>query len=145
MKDAPSVENLLTEWFHLGPADGRLESVRSAVEEQELLVAEIAERIIGFIHYVMHDDIIDGGPNSFITAFYVSPANRGQGVGTSLLESAIADALQRGAVGVETSTIHVRAKRFYEKHHFRQAVGDISEVFLELDISEYLRAKNTSS
>jgi GNAT superfamily N-acetyltransferase len=140
MKDAPFVDNLLTEWFDWGPADGRLKSVRTAVEKKELLVAETAGRIIGLIHYVMHDDIIDGGPNSFITAFYVSPANRGEGVGTSLLESAIADALQRGAVGVETSTIHVRAKRLYEKHHFKQTVGDISEVFLELDISEYLQA-----
>jgi GNAT superfamily N-acetyltransferase len=123
LKDAASVDNLLTEWFDWGPAEGRLKSVRSAVEKQELLVAEIGERIIGFIHYVMHDDIIDGGPNSFITAFYVSPANRGEGVGTSLLESAIAEALQRGAVGVETSTIHVRAKRLYERHHFKTDGG----------------------
>jgi hypothetical protein len=78
MKDAPSVDNLLTEWFNWGPADGRLKSTRSAVEKKELLVAEIAGRIIGFIHYVTHDDIIDGGPNSFISAFYVAPANRGE-------------------------------------------------------------------
>jgi len=141
MRDAPLVEDLLTEWFDQEPPTGRLQSIQSAIEKQELLVAEVADRIIGFIHYIMHEDIIDGGPNSFISAFYVSGKSRGKGVGASLLECVIEDALKRGAVGVETSTIHARAKRLYEKHHFKQTVGDIGEVFLELDISEYLRAK----
>jgi hypothetical protein len=35
----------------------------------------------------------------------------------------------------------VRAKELYEKHHFKQTMGDIGEVFLELDIAEYLQAK----
>jgi len=89
----------------------------------------------------MHEDIIDGGPNSFITAFYVSPAYRGKGVGTLLLNEAIADSLTMGAVGVETSTIQKFAKNLYEKYHFGQTMGEIGEVFLELDIPEYLRIK----
>jgi hypothetical protein len=52
---------------------------------------------------------------------------------------------ERGAVGVEISTIHKRAKKLYEKHHFKQAVGDIGEVFFELDIADYLRAKRTKA
>jgi len=66
-----------------------------------------------------------------------------KGIGTVLLERAIADSLARGAVGVETSTIHKRAKKLYENHQFKQTVGDIGEVFLELDLAEYLRAKRT--
>jgi len=102
----------------------------------EVLVAEVDGKVVGFIHFVMHEDVIDGGPNAFITAFYVSPAHRGKGVGSRLLRAAVADVLERGAVGVETSTIHESAKRLYERHHFKQAKGDIAEVFLELDIDE---------
>ena len=140
--DAAGVDDLLSEWFDWKPISGRLKSVQRAVRKKELLVAETDDsRVVGFIHYVLHEDIIDGGPNAFISAFYVSKAERGKGVGTLLLEQAITNSLARGAVGVETSTIHKRAKQLYERHHFKQTMGDIGEAFLELDIAEYLRAK----
>ncbi|OLE71171.1 hypothetical protein AUF78_03280 [archaeon 13_1_20CM_2_51_12] len=138
--DAPAVDGLLSEWFDWKPESGRLESVKRAIRNREVLVAQSNKRIIGFIHYIMHEDIIDGGPNSFISANYVSSRDRGRGVGTLLLKEMIRDSLARGAVGVETSTIHERAKKFYERQHFKQTLGDIAEVFLELDIQEYLRA-----
>ncbi len=141
MTDAPGVDNLLSEWFDWKPISGRLKSVQRAVRKKELLVTEAGSRVVGFIHYVLHEDIIDGGPNAFISAFYVSEAERGKGVGSLLLEQAITDSLARGAVGVETSTIHMRAKQLYERHHFKQTKGDIGEVFLELDIAEYSQAR----
>ena len=139
MTDALNVDALLSEWFDWKPESGRLESVRRAVRKRELLVAEVHSRIIGFIHYVMHEDIIDGAPNSFISAFYVTESYRRRGVGTLLLEAAITDSLAKGAVGVETSTIHALARKLYERLHFKQTMGDIGEVFLELDIDEYLK------
>ena len=138
--DAPAVDRLLSEWFDWKPESGRLESVKRAIHHHEILVARSNKRIVGFIHYVMHEDIIDGGPNAFISANYVSSRDRGRGVGTLLIREMIKDSLARGAVGVETSTIHARAKKFYERQHFKQTLGDIPEVFLELDIQEYLRA-----
>jgi GNAT superfamily N-acetyltransferase len=141
MTDAPSVDSLLSEWFDWKPSSGRLESIKRAVRKRELLVAETGSAVIGFIHYVMHEDIIDGAPNAFISAFYVSEGQRGKGVGTLLLEHALTDSLARGAVGVETSTIHARAKELYERHHFKQTMGDIGEVFLELDTAEYSKTK----
>ena len=142
---APAVDSLLSEWFDWKPSSGRLESIQRAITKRELLVAQSRTRVIGFIHYVMHEDIIDGGPNSFISAFYVSRASRGKGVGTLLLDEAITDSLTRGAVGVETSTIHASAKRLYERNHFKQTMGEIGEVFLELDIPEYLQSKKTGT
>jgi len=139
--DALAVDSLLSEWFDWKPDSGRIDSILRAITRGELLVAQDCSRVIGFIHYVMHEDIIDGGLNSFITAFYVSPAYRGKGVGTLLLTEAVGDSLAVGAVGVETSTIHSSAKKLYEKHYFKQTMGDIGEVFLELDILEYVRAK----
>ena len=139
--DAPALDSLLSEWFDWKPSSGRLESIQRAITKRELLVAHDRARVIGFIHYVMHEDIIDGGLNSFMTAFYVSPSYRGRGVGTLLLEGAIADSLAMGAVGAETSTLHTLAKKLYESHHFKQTMGDVGEVFLQLDIPEYLRSK----
>lgn len=143
--DASSVDSLLSEWFDWKPDSGRLESIRRAIAKGELLVAQDRTLIIGFIHYVAHEDVIDGGPNSFITAFYISPSHRGRGVGTLLLERAIANSLALGAVGVETSTTQALARKLYEKLHFKQTTGDIGEVFLELDIHEYLQAKKKGS
>jgi GNAT superfamily N-acetyltransferase len=144
--DAPQVESLLCEWLSWRRRSRRTEgSVKKALKDSELLVAQSGSHLVGFIHYVMHEDIIDGEPNAFITAFYVSTKARGVGTGTALLEGAIADSLSRGAVGVETSTLHSYAKRFYEKKHFKQAFfGDIKEAFLELDVEEYLNSKRAS-
>ena len=143
--DAPAVDSLLSEWFDWKPDSGRLESIHKAIDKGELLVAQDLAKVVGFIHCVMHGDIIDGGLNSFITAFYVSLPYRGQGVGSLLLEEAIADSLAMGAVGVETSTTYASAKKLYERHHFKGTWGDIGEVFLELDIPEYLKAKKNVS
>jgi len=120
MTDAPAVDRLLSEWFDWKPESGRLESVKRAIHHHEILVAQSNNRIVGFIHYIMHQDIIDGGPNGFISANYVSSGHRGRGIGTLLLKEMIKDSLARGAVGVETSTIHARAKKFYERQHFKQ-------------------------
>lgn len=97
---------------------------------------------MGFIHYLLRRDIIDGGLNSFISAFYFSKRYRKKGVGSRLLEGAISDSLARGAVGMETSTTSSKAKKLYQEHHFKQTRGDIKEVFLELDIEEYLRIRD---
>ena len=141
LTDASAIDSLLSEWLPSKPDAGRLRSIKTATRNREMLVAQDQERTIGFIHYVKHEDVIDGGPNTFVTAFYVSPRFRGKGIGGLLLDSMIRDSLTMGAVGVETSTIHKLAKKLYERHHFKQTMGDIGEVFLELDIPEYLKAK----
>lgn len=139
--DVLGVDALLSEWFEWKPESGRLESIQRAVQKRELLVAKVNSRIIGFIHYVMREDIIDGAPNSFISAFFVTESYRRRGVGTLLLEVAITNSLARGAVGVETSTTHALARKLCERLHFKQTMGDIGEVFLELDLNEYLKSK----
>lgn len=139
--DAPCINSLLSEWFEWKPAAGRLRSVRRAIRNRELLVAENSGKLIGFIHFIKHEDIIDGGPNTFITAFYVSRGHRRKGIGTRLLNKSIVESFRMGALGVETSTIHRLAKKLYEKNHFKQTIGDIGEVLLELDIPEYLKKR----
>jgi ribosomal protein S18 acetylase RimI-like enzyme len=99
-----------------------------------LLVADCKGEVVGFIQHVLHEDIVDGGLNCFITAFYVAPEFREKGLGFSLLRKAIRDALAKRGVGIETSASNPEARRFYEKHGFKQFMGkwSMGEVFLEL-------------
>jgi len=136
-EDIPSIKKTIVKWLNWETS--REESLRRAINNSELLVADCRREVIGFIHYILHEDIIDGGLNSFITAFYVSPEFRNRGVGSLLLRRAIEDAIARGSVGIETSTASPDARRLYERHHFKQfmGTGNMGEVFLELDIKEY--------
>lgn len=133
-KDSEQIQELIQEWLGYTPPYGRTESIASALKNQEILVAVISCRIVGFVHYVMHNDVIDGAPKAFVTALYVRPLNRGLGIGTLLLGSLIRDARDRGAVSVEVSTTQGDSLRFYQRRGFRQAFGDIGESFLEFDV-----------
>ena len=139
VRDVPRLEDLLQGWLNWNPKSGRTPSIRRAVRNKEILVAEMQSRVVGFIHFVIHEDIIDGAPNAFITAFYVQKMSRGKGVGTTLLQQAITESTKRGATFIETSTLHSRAKTFYEKRGFSQTMGEIGEAFLELDVTKAKR------
>lgn len=136
IRDAPRLAALLHEWLNWDPKAGRLRSISHAIGDREFLLAEVDSELVGFIHFVLHEDVIDGAPNAFITAFYVQNRFRGKGIGTRLLHGAIAEAVKRGAAFMETSTLHAKAKTFYEKNGFKQMKDEIGEVFLELDVSE---------
>lgn len=129
--DIPSINALLLEWLDLRKE--RELVFREAVGNAELIVAEQDGVLVGFIHCVMHNDIIDGGPNCFITAFYVTPGKRRNGIGTRLLRTAVQEGIKKGAVGLEASTTNVEARRLYEKHGFTQFRG---EIFLEMDMAK---------
>lgn len=73
-EDISVIDGYMTEW--LGFNADREGSMRRAVKNRELLAAYCQEKLLGFIHHIMHEDIIDGGPNSFITTSYVLPESR---------------------------------------------------------------------
>lgn len=139
-KDISAIDRIIAEWLNWRIP--REESIRRAVENKELLVADKNSEVIGFVHCVTHEDIIDGGLNSFITCLYLGPEFRNKGIGSELLDRAINDALDKGALGIETSTASPIARRFYERHRFKQFKGDwtMGEVFLELDMEKYNRS-----
>jgi ribosomal protein S18 acetylase RimI-like enzyme len=135
-KDILTISKTLTEWLEWKVP--RELSIKRAVENKELLVADLKGRVIGFVHCVMHEDVVDGGLNAFITCFYVAPEFRNQRIGSLLLDRAIDDAVRKGAVGIETSTANPDARRLYERHGFKQFMGKwtMGEVFLELDMEK---------
>ena len=113
-KDIAIIEELILEWLEFTPRWGRTKSIRDSVAKEEILVAVSKFRVVGFIHCVVHDDIIDGGPNAFITALYVTPSCRRKGVGSSLLQHLVAGVTAKGALEIETSTTKRDGRRFYE-------------------------------
>jgi ribosomal protein S18 acetylase RimI-like enzyme len=144
-KDILAIEKSIAKWLNWEAP--REESIKQGIRKKELLVADQQGKVIGFIHKIMHEDIIDGGLNSFITCFYVAPEFRNTGVGSKLLRKAMKDALDKGAVGIEVSTASQDARRFYERHHFKQFMGKgtMGEIFLELDMEEYKRSLKINS
>ncbi|HML02584.1 MAG TPA: GNAT family N-acetyltransferase [Candidatus Bathyarchaeia archaeon] len=134
-KDAPIIGKLIGGWLKWEIP--RRESIVRAIEARELLVADWQNEVVGFIHCVMFEDIIDGGQNAFITAFYVSPKFRNRKIGSNLLQEAIKNALNEGVVGISASTANPSARRLYEKHNFKQFMGEwtMGEVFLEMDMN----------
>jgi len=60
---------------------------------------------------------------------------RNKGIGPDLPDRAIEDGLDKGAIGIVTSTASSIARRLYERHHFKQFKGNwtMGEVFLELN------------
>lgn len=135
-KDISTISKIIEEWLEWKVP--RELSIKLAVKNNEILVADKKGKVIGFIHYVMHEDIIDGGLNAFITCFFVEEEFRNERIGSLLLDRAIKDATRKGAVGIETSTASPDARRLYERHNFRQFMGKwtMGEVFLELDMEK---------
>jgi N-acetylglutamate synthase-like GNAT family acetyltransferase len=70
-KDVLTIEKTITEWLNWEIP--REKSVERAIRNKELLVAEDKDAVVGFIHYVMHEDIIDGGLNCFHYGFLRCP------------------------------------------------------------------------
>jgi len=79
------------------PSTDRSSAIAWATRNKEILVAEENSGVVGFIHGVLHEDIIDGAPNLFITSFFVIARRRNEGIGSSLLNASIQYAIKKEA------------------------------------------------
>jgi ribosomal protein S18 acetylase RimI-like enzyme len=102
--------------------------VESRAREADVLVVEDGSGIVGTI--TLYRDINDEGmPTAFptgtagIRATAVSPTARGQGIGSALVNAAIARAQSVGAraIALHTADCMEGAMRLYERHGFRRA------------------------
>jgi GNAT superfamily N-acetyltransferase len=133
------VSALVTE---VGGSDWKVErhlSLSRAIRSKEILIATKNNRIVGFVHGIIHEDIIDGGRNLFVTAQYVLPRHRRSKVGTGLLNALVREAIDKGVVEIETSTMSNQGRKFYEHYGFQQRDG---EIFLELTVKHQSRLHN---
>jgi GNAT superfamily N-acetyltransferase len=135
--DSEQIASLMLEWLSFRKE--RISIIKRSIKQGEILVAtenDDAKSLAGFIHGIVHNDLISGGKRLFVTAFYVKPKCRNKGLGTRTLKYLIQKEIERDRiVGVEVSTTRKKAAMFYqEKFGFFQVKGDIGEIFLSLDV-----------
>jgi N-acetylglutamate synthase-like GNAT family acetyltransferase len=60
-------------------------------------------------------------------------------IGSRLLKKCLEDSIRKGVIEAEVSTADPNARRFYEKHGFKQFQGQscMGEMFLELNTSQH--------
>lgn len=75
---------------------------------------------VGFVTLAMRSSALSEGPVAYLEDFYVVPALRGQGIGSSLMALLLAEVERRGISMVEIGVDEpdVDARRFYERHGF---------------------------
>ena len=108
------------------PLDSRSDSIQSAWEEMQrqphraLLVAEVAGRVVGTIDWYLTPNLTHGGrPYGTIENFVVDSSHRRRGVGTALLQAAIAEANRTGCYKVQLQSDLQRG----DAHRVYEAVG----------------------
>ena len=135
LQDAEDITNIIREvgWFeHLKSesAQTTAERVRQHIslcladESHSSFVAEDGKyKIIGYIsvHYLPYFFL--RGPEGYISELFISEKVRGKGVGTALMEQAIAEARKRGCSRlslVNSRTRESYRRKYYEKHGWRE-------------------------
>jgi len=142
--DARQLESLFWVWLGFSKK-GRLEEIRRAINQKEIVVAttKIAHsskqgRVVGFIHGIVHNDPISAGPLLYITSLYVKRAFRRQKIASSMLRFIIDRSVRNRSIqSVEVATVSKKALKFYKKLGFRQFKGDFGEILVQLDTEQW--------
>ena len=74
----------------------------------------------GYAVVTLRPTVYCDGPLAVLDELYVVPGLRGTGIGTVLLQHAIAEVLRRGGgeMHINVDEVDVDARRFYERHGF---------------------------
>lgn len=84
-----------------------------------VLLAE-GPKPVGFAYLTLRPTPYGDGPLAQLEELYVRPPLRDQGIGTALLNAALSDVSERGAIEmhINVDEIDVDTRRFYERHGF---------------------------
>jgi ribosomal protein S18 acetylase RimI-like enzyme len=115
------------------------ERLRTLVEEDaDVLLAGEGPDGLALLRY--RRSLWTAGRECYLAELYVTPPQRGQGLGRALMERAIALAKERGADGMDlnTAVTDVAARALYESLGFtnQEGPGGPSMLFYELNWSE---------
>lgn len=85
-----------------------------------VVLGEVADESVAFAYLTMRPTPYGDGPLAQLEELYVRPSLRDRGIGTVVLERAIAEVLARGAIEMHINVDEVDAdtRRFYERHGF---------------------------
>jgi GNAT superfamily N-acetyltransferase len=106
------------------PTDVLRESLRTVIDNPRygfILLAAGADNVaVGVAYASSLLSFEHGGVSGWIEELYVTPAWRGQGIGSRLLENVISTAKELGwrALDLEVDATHERAISLYQRHHF---------------------------
>lgn len=94
--------------------------VRHAIAN-ELLVATEDEEVVGFVMFALESGEYEQDVSrGLVQNLYVKPAHRGEGIGSSLLETAESALESRGVdtIALEAMAANEDARRFYRRHGY---------------------------
>jgi GNAT superfamily N-acetyltransferase len=79
-------------------------------------VAEVADEVVGIVHYFAHSDTWDPRSRCYLQDLFVDPAVRGRGVGRGLIEAVVEHARREEWSGVywHTAEDNDVARRLYD-------------------------------
>jgi GNAT superfamily N-acetyltransferase len=88
-----------------------------------LLVAREGTMVLGMVNLLYTVSTALGAPVALLEDVVVTPAARGTGVGTQLLQAAVAQAHTQGCrrITLLTDASNHAARRFYQRHGFTQS------------------------
>jgi GNAT superfamily N-acetyltransferase len=99
-----------------------IEEIFVRPERGDILLARSGQTTIGmaFLTYAWTPE--SGGLNAWLEELYVVPAHRGSGVGTQLVQAALAHARAHGcqAVDLQVEHSHARAANLYQRMGFTE-------------------------
>ena len=106
------------------PAEALRESIRAVIDNPRygfiLLAASPDNGAVGVAYASSLLSFEHGGVSGWVEELYITPARRGQGIGSRLVERVITIAKELGwrALDLEVDTNHERAIALYRRHHF---------------------------
>ena len=102
-------------------------------DDQLALLAGTPEAPTGFAYLTLRGTPYHDGPVALLEELYVVPHLRGRGTGTQLLTAAMDLVRSRGAqeMQINVDEVDADARRFYERHGFRNDGDDGRMLFYE--------------
>ncbi len=104
------------------PPDVLLRRFRALLKHPDafVLVAGDPEEPTGYALVTLRPSIYCDGPLAVLDELYVQPTLRDQGIGTQLLQRAIAEVVARGGgeMHINVDEVDTDTRRFYERHGF---------------------------
>lgn len=127
--DAGAVQDLIVEWLKW-----KIERTKAFVDALNddnhiVLIAEVNGQIAGFLQLLFYTDILHGGLNAHVLLLLVKVEYRGKQIGKKLLDEAVKQAIERGAIEMHVDTTFEEAAKFYRKYGFKD-----DGVMLELQL-----------
>ena len=122
VEDSSELLQLSNKLINLADWSNRMVMLEQSLQDPNstIYVAEVENKIVGFIEERFFPDFVEGSTLSIIQSLMVDPKYRKQGIGTKLLQKAIEESERRAVLEVHvwTEFDNEDARDFYLKHGF---------------------------